>query len=84
MSFVVKVAARFEIVVGEKALAQLLPGIGAGAGAAINLAFSEHYTQLARCHFGLRRLERECGEAAVRDAYERARRKLVAERSKKR
>jgi hypothetical protein len=84
VSFIVKIATRFEIVVGEKALAQLLPGIGAGAGAAINLAFSEHYTQLARCHFGLRRLERECGESAVRDVYERARRNLVAARAKKR
>lgn len=84
VSLVVKIASRFEIVVGEKAIAQLVPGIGAGAGAAINLAFSEHYTQLARCHFGLRRLERECGEAAVRDVYERARRKLLAAKGKKR
>jgi hypothetical protein len=83
VSLIVKIATRFEVVVGEKAIAQLVPGIGAGAGAAINLAFSEHYTQLARCHFGLRRLERECGEAAVRDAYEKARRKLLAKRGKK-
>lgn len=83
VTFIVKIASRFEIVVGEKAIAQLVPGIGAGAGAAINLAFSEHYTQLARCHFGLRRLERECGEAAVRDVYEKARRKLLAARGKK-
>ncbi len=83
VTLIVKIATRFEVVVGEKAIAQMIPGIGAGAGAAINLAFSEHYTQLARCHFGLRRLERECGEGAVRDVYDKARRKLIAKKGTK-
>ena len=64
-----KIAARFEIVVSEKAVAQSVPVIGAAAGAALNGAFAEHFNAVALHHFGLRRLERQSGEAAVRHAY---------------
>lgn len=66
------IGARFGIVVGEKAVAQALPFVGAGAGAAINAAFMEHFNTVARLHFGLRRLERNHGEGVVRVAYSRA------------
>ena len=65
-----KVAARFEIVVSEKAVAQAVPVAGALAGAALNAAFTEHFNTVAQHHFGLRRLERACGEAAVRQEYQ--------------
>ncbi len=64
-----KIAARFEIVVSEKAVAQSVPVLGAAAGAALNAAFAEHFNAVALHHFGLRRLERQSGEAAVRQAY---------------
>ncbi|MSQ81928.1 MAG: EcsC family protein [Myxococcales bacterium] len=73
-----KVAARFQIVVSEKSVAQAVPVAGAVAGAALNAAFAEHFNEVARHHFGLRRLERQCGEAAVRKAYGAA---LVASRA---
>ena len=63
------IGARFGIVVSEKTLAQAVPLVGAGAGAALNAAFTEHFNTVARLHFGLRRLERAHGEAAVRLAY---------------
>jgi len=44
--------------------------IGAAAGAAVNLAFLEHFRSVARGHFTLRRLERVHGAVAVRAAYE--------------
>ncbi len=67
-----KVAARFQIVVSEKSVAQAVPVAGAVAGAALNAAFAEHFNEVARHHFRLRRLERQYGEAAVRRAYAQA------------
>jgi len=65
LDIIVKVASRFQIVVSEKAMGQLLPGIGAGAGALLNVAFTEHFNALAKYHFGLKRLERDHGKDAV-------------------
>lgn len=67
-----KIGARFEIVVSEKAVAQSVPLIGAVAGAALNGAFAEHFNTVAEHHFRLRRLEKQCGLAAVRRAYAQA------------
>jgi hypothetical protein len=38
-------------------------------GALINTYFIDHYQDLARAHFTIRRLEREYGEGLVREAY---------------
>lgn len=68
--FIAAIAARFVGPVGLKLSAQAAPLIGAAAGAAINLAFLEHFRSVARGHFTLRRLERLHGAAPVRVAYE--------------
>jgi hypothetical protein len=68
--FIAAIAARFVGPVGLKLSAQAAPLIGAAAGAAINLAFLEHFRGVARGHFTLRRLERVYGAAPVRAAYE--------------
>lgn len=70
--FLTKVAARFQIVVSEKVLAEIVPVVGAIGGGAINAAFTEHFTQAARYHFGLRAMEKEYGEALIRQIYERS------------
>jgi len=44
--------------------------IGAASGALINMLFINHYQEMARGHFTVRRLERIYGEKAVRIAYE--------------
>jgi hypothetical protein len=69
--FIAAIAARFVGPVGLKLSAQAAPLIGAAAGAAINLAFLEHFRGVARGHFTLRRLERVYGPAPVRAAYEK-------------
>ena len=66
-----QVAARFGVVVSEKAAAQAAPLLGALGGAAINVAFAEHFQNLARGHFIVRRLERRHGADAVRFEYTR-------------
>lgn len=65
------VAARFSAQVGEQAAAKTVPVIGAVFGAAINTIFIEHFQEMARGHFTIRRLERLYGEAAIKAAYER-------------
>jgi hypothetical protein len=68
--FVGAIAARFGGPVAIKLSAQAAPVIGAAAGAAVNLAFLEHFRGIARGHFTVRRLERAHGAEAVRLAYE--------------
>jgi hypothetical protein len=63
------VGKRFGVVVSEKLAAQAIPVIGAVGGALINTYFIGHFQDIARAHFTIRRLEREHGAAAVREAY---------------
>ncbi len=66
-----QIGARFGFVVSQKFLAQATPALGALGGAAINLAFIDHFQSLARGHFTVRRLERKYGGDHVRSEYER-------------
>ena len=68
--FLATVAARFGLPVAFKLSAQAVPLAGAAAGAAVNLAFLEHFRAIATAHFTVRRLERQHGAAPVRAAYE--------------
>ncbi|MGO9757852.1 MAG: EcsC family protein [Roseiarcus sp.] len=70
---VTQIAARFGLIVSQKLAAQAIPVIGALGGAAVNLAFIEHFQNIARGHFTVRRLERAHGAEAVRFDYERLR-----------
>jgi hypothetical protein len=69
--FVAQVASRFGVVVTQKVAAQAVPVVGALGGAAVNYAFIEHFQDVARGHFTVRRLERAYGEELVRTEYER-------------
>jgi hypothetical protein len=69
--FITQVAARFGVVVTQKAAAQAMPVIGALGGAAVNYAFIEHFQDVARGHFTVRRLERRYGKGLVQKEYER-------------
>ncbi|UCF94422.1 MAG: EcsC family protein [Desulfobacterales bacterium] len=67
------VAARFGVVVSEKAAAQAVPLIGAAGGALINTVFIDHFQNMARGHFIVRRLERTYGSEMVKEAYDKLR-----------
>jgi hypothetical protein len=69
-----KIAIRFNVPVSEKFAAQSIPAIGAAGGAAINLIFINHFQDMARGHFTIRRLERKYGTKVVQSEYERLRR----------
>lgn len=62
-------ASRFGVVVTQKAMAQTIPIIGAVGGGLVNTIFISHFQDMARGHFAIRRLEREYGAEAVREAY---------------
>ncbi|MDI4640917.1 EcsC family protein [Rhodoblastus acidophilus] len=66
-----QIGTRFGFVVSQKLLAQATPALGAFGGAAINLAFIDHFQSLAKGHFTVRRLERKYGPDHVRSEYER-------------
>lgn len=70
LRLIAAVASRFSIQVTEKFVAQAIPVIGAVGGGAVNLAFIQHFQNMAEAHFGIRRLERKYGEALVKKTYQ--------------
>jgi hypothetical protein len=63
------VAARFGVVVTQKAMAQAIPVIGAVGGGLVNTMFISHFQDMARGHFAIRGLERKYGNDVVKHAY---------------
>jgi hypothetical protein len=66
---IIKIAERFSIQVSQKAAAQAVPAIGAAGGAIINTLFIDHFQDMARGHFIVRRLERKYGKEIVEATY---------------
>ncbi|MBK0402076.1 EcsC family protein [Adhaeribacter sp. BT258] len=64
------VAKRFSATVAQKVSAQAVPIIGAAGGAFINTIFMDHFQDMARGHFIIRRLERTYGNEAIRELYQ--------------
>lgn len=67
-----KVAPKFAAILSQKLATQAVPVLGAAAGAGTNYAFIDYYVSMAHVHFGLRKLARIHGEAAVTDAFHAA------------
>ncbi|MGA8181451.1 MAG: EcsC family protein [Desulfobacterales bacterium] len=64
-----QLASRFGSVVSEKVFVQSVPVIGALGGATINLLFVDHFQEVARGHFTVRRLEKKYGKETVKEEY---------------
>ena len=75
--FAARIASRYGVRISEKLAAQAVPVLGALGGAAINLVFTQHFQDMARGHFTVRRLERIYGSALVREAYRELRNPVV-------
>lgn len=67
---VAQIASRFGVVVSQKAAATAVPIAGAIGGAAVNMAFMQHFQAIASAHFTVRRLERAYGRDLIRETYE--------------
>src|SRR5262249_42179289 len=65
-----RIASLFNVLVSEKFVLQSLPLLGAVTGASLNAAFADHFNNVARSHFGLRKLERRYGAEAVQREYQ--------------
>ena len=64
-----RVGARYSARVSHKVLAKAIPFVGAASGAAINSMFVQHFQDVARAHFTIRRLERAYGAEPIHHAY---------------
>lgn len=71
VKLVSKIAERFGIQVGEKAAGQSIPIIGAAAGAIINTLFMDHFQDMAKGHFTVRKLEKKYNPETIKIAYEK-------------
>lgn len=71
ISVIRTIAARFGVVVSDKTAVQMVPIAGAISGALLNLVFMQHFQDIARGHFIVRRLEREYGSDTIRVEFER-------------
>lgn len=69
IKFIATIAKRFGIQVTEKAAAQAIPAIGAAGGAIINTIFIDHFQDMARGHFIVRKLERKHGKELIERMY---------------
>ena len=63
------VASRFGVSVSEKLAAQAIPMVGAVGGALINSLFIDHFQDIARGHFSIRRLERTYDPELIKQVY---------------
>ena len=71
VKLIATLASRFGIIVSEKVAAQAIPLIGAAGGALINTIFIDHFQNMARGHFIIRRLERLYDKDLIRQEYDK-------------
>lgn len=64
------VASRLQGPLSQKAAALAVPAVGAATAATLNVIFMQHFQDVARGHFVLRRLERSYGRETIRAAYD--------------
>lgn len=64
-----QVASRYSLQVSEKFMTQLIPVVGAAAGASINMIFISHFQKMATAHFTLRRMERKYGRRFIETSF---------------
>ncbi len=69
IKFLAGISQRFGIQITEKAAAQAIPLIGAAGGAMINTLFMDHYQDMAKGHFIVRKLERRYGKELIQNLY---------------
>ena len=68
---ITQIGTRFGVTVSEKVAAQAVPLLGAAGGAIVNLVFIDHFQDMARGHFVVRRLERAHDPQIVESEYQK-------------
>lgn len=70
LRLVAAIASRFGVVVSEQVAAKAVPVVGAAGGSLVNVLFIDHFQDMARGHFIVKRLEVRYGPARVREVYQ--------------
>lgn len=73
VKLIAMIAERYSINVTEKVAAQAVPVVGAIGGALINTMFIDHFQNMSRGHFIVRRLEKEYGAEMIKEKYKQIR-----------
>lgn len=68
---ILAIASRFSVRITEEMAAKAIPLISMATGATINLLFMDHFQDMARGHFIVKRLEKKYGANKIREAYHR-------------
>ena len=63
------ISRRLGVVISKRTLGMMVPMVGAAAGALCNRMFMDHFQDMARCHFAIRRLERKYSQSSVEAFY---------------
>lgn len=63
------ISRRLGVVLSNRTLGMMVPMVGAAAGALCNRMFMDHFQDMARCHFAIRRLERKYSQNSVEAFY---------------
>lgn len=63
------ISSRFSIVITQEAAAKAVPVLGAVSGGTINYLFMNHFQEMARGHFVVKRLEKKYGMRLVEKTY---------------
>jgi hypothetical protein len=63
------ISSRFGVVVTQAAAAKAIPVIGAVSGGTVNYLFMQHFQEMARGHFTIKRLENTYGRELVERVY---------------
>jgi len=69
VEWLTRIAARFSVQVSQELVVKAIPFVSAASGAAINALFVQHFQDVARAHFTIRRLERRYGAGVVQGWY---------------
>ncbi|HEY5528709.1 MAG TPA: EcsC family protein, partial [Thermoleophilia bacterium] len=67
--FIAIIGSRFSTLVTEEAAAKAIPVVGALSGGTINYLFMDHFQEMAKGHFVVKRLEKKYGAALVEKTY---------------
>ncbi|AUC75519.1 MULTISPECIES: EcsC family protein [unclassified Olleya] len=70
LKLIAKISERFSIQISEKMISQSVPIIGAAGGALINTMFMDHFQDMAKGHFIMRKIENKYDATYIKTLYE--------------
>lgn len=70
LRLITSLSSRFGVIVSEQVAAKAVPVVGAAGGSVINILFINHFQDMARGHFIVKKLEARWGTETARSLYE--------------